>query len=107
MKMRQMVAAGKLPGVTKQSQLFWDNNETKNRDDHAAHQTVVLAMLCACGHLPEIARGIEGVVSGRFLLGAHGRKGQGSRQRRPARDLAEARLGDGVEVSLRGHRKVE
>jgi hypothetical protein len=47
MKMRQMVAAGKLPGVTKQSQLFWDNNETKNRDDHAAHQTVVLAMYCA------------------------------------------------------------
>jgi len=47
MKMRQMVAAGKLPSVTKQSQLFWDNNETRNRDDHAAHQTVVLAMYCA------------------------------------------------------------
>jgi hypothetical protein len=47
MKMRQMVAAGKLPGVTKQSQLFWDIDETKNRDDHAAHQTVVLAMYCA------------------------------------------------------------
>jgi len=47
MKMRQMVAAGKLPGVTKQSQLFWDIDETKSRDDHAAHQTVVLAMYCA------------------------------------------------------------
>ena len=47
MKMRQMVAAGKLPGVTKQSQLFWDNDETKSRDDHAASQTQMLAIYCA------------------------------------------------------------
>jgi hypothetical protein len=47
MKMRQMVAAGKLPGVTKQSQLFADDDELKRRDDHAGKQIAVLAVYCA------------------------------------------------------------
>jgi|GEM_PF-1229166 len=47
MKMRQLVVAGKLPGVTKQSQLFADDDEAKRLDDHAGNQIVVLAMYCA------------------------------------------------------------
>jgi len=47
MEMRKLVVARKLPGVTKQSQLFWDNDETKSLDDHAGNQVVVLAIYCA------------------------------------------------------------
>ena len=47
MEMRKLVVAGKLPGVTKQSQLFWDNDDNTSLDDHAGNQTVVLAMYCA------------------------------------------------------------
>lgn len=47
MELRKLVVAGKLPGVTKQSQLFWDDDESKRLDDHAGNQIVVLAMYCA------------------------------------------------------------
>ena len=47
MEMRKLVVAGKLPGVTKQSQLFADDDELKQRDDHAGNQIAVLAMYCA------------------------------------------------------------
>lgn len=47
MEMRKLVAAGKLPGVTKQSQLFADDDQAKRLDDHAGNQIVVLAMYCA------------------------------------------------------------
>lgn len=48
MRMRRMVVAGTLPGVTKQSELFWDQEvEPFGRDDHGASHIAVLAVYCA------------------------------------------------------------
>jgi hypothetical protein len=48
MRMRRMVVAGTLPGVTKQSELFWDTEvEPFRRDDHGASHIAVLAAYCA------------------------------------------------------------
>lgn len=48
MRMRRMVVAGTLPGVTKQSQLFFDQEvEPFRRDDHGDSHIAVLAVYCA------------------------------------------------------------
>ncbi len=48
MKMRRLVVAGQLPGVTKQSHLFCDKEvEPFARDDHGASHIAVLTVYCA------------------------------------------------------------
>lgn len=47
MRMRRMVVDGKLPGVTKQSQLFYDLDEPLRRDDHGAGHIGALTVYCA------------------------------------------------------------
>ena len=47
MRMRRMVVAGTLPGVTKQSELFYDLDEPLRRDDHGAGHIGVLTVYCA------------------------------------------------------------
>jgi hypothetical protein len=80
---------------------YWipDGVHPSHSDQLMAHEGIPLAdavmkmrLMVAAGMLPGVT--------------AQGRQGQSSRRRRPARDLAEARVGDGAEVSVCGRCQV-